>query len=558
MSYENKKFTWDFNMLNYFYNSWVLKWLSAVQNWTGSQKKQGRANLGFGNGDFDAEPTAESANMVTSGGVHAAEAQLRQDMMTAINTYKPLIINGNVVNAADEEDLTENNRHLLSFKDRAYSPLNYQGMGKVILRKNIRPTATSYDFDGFVTNVETTPEPLSGTPDGIYFDTVKKIFIGEKNGVNYLRWTTSGTNPFVPIQQNVVYMYDGVPYRYDGNTLEVSDADVQTLKNLLTQDMFYKDYTEGGVTTRVPNTNTIFVIQYDFELGENITIPDNCVLEFDGGSISAGNGSNMNTINGQNTKIISNSTIFNNVIISGTWKCPLIYSNWISSVTNNKLQQLINLTNNSIYNKIIVTDDIEVVLHSEVSDIAGIAVDIENKNDIEIIIDSTITLASNGYPDYKMFFIQNCNNIYIHGSGNIIGDKDNHDYTTHQNDGYKTHEWGRGICVRQSNSVIIDGLNIEKLTGDGLTLGSITNQEPSKNIKVNNISIHDCRRQGITIAKINGIIISNFHIYNISGTNPQSGIDIEPDNGGSAENIMIIKIALLKKLFLIHIIIGTP
>ena len=32
--------------------------------------------------------------------------------------------------------------------------------------------------------------------------------------------------------------------------------------------------------------NTKYVVKYDYVLGENITVPANCVLEFDGGSIS--------------------------------------------------------------------------------------------------------------------------------------------------------------------------------------------------------------------------------------------------------------------------------
>ena len=40
------------------------------------------------------------------------------------------------------------------------------------------------------------------------------------------------------------------------------------------------------VQTMINKSNTIYVIQYDFTLGEDITIPANCVLEFDGGSIS--------------------------------------------------------------------------------------------------------------------------------------------------------------------------------------------------------------------------------------------------------------------------------
>ena len=55
-------------------------------------------------------------------------------------------------------------------------------------------------------------------------------------------------------------------------------------KPQLTQEMFYK--LEGEKKT--PLTNTIFVIQSDFELVSDITIPVDCILEFDGGSIANG------------------------------------------------------------------------------------------------------------------------------------------------------------------------------------------------------------------------------------------------------------------------------
>lgn len=66
------------------------------------------------------------------------------------------------------------------------------------------------------------------------------------------------------------------------------------------------------------NGNTIFVIKYDFTLTDNVTIPANCVLEFDGGSVS---GITPKTININNADIISPlNCIFKNVIISGTYK----------------------------------------------------------------------------------------------------------------------------------------------------------------------------------------------------------------------------------------------
>ena len=62
--------------------------------------------------------------------------------------------------------------------------------------------------------------------------------------------------------------------------------------NTLTQSMINKN-------------NTIYVIQYDFTLGENITIPENCVLEFNGGSI---------TTNGSAIKLSSGSKVYGGTI----------------------------------------------------------------------------------------------------------------------------------------------------------------------------------------------------------------------------------------------------
>ena len=67
------------------------------------------------------------------------------------------------------------------------------------------------------------------------------------------------------------------------------------------------------------NGNTIFVIKYDFTLTSNVTIPANCVLEFDGGSIR-GNGTDKDTVTGNNTEIKSGlGRIFNSIKLSGSY-----------------------------------------------------------------------------------------------------------------------------------------------------------------------------------------------------------------------------------------------
>ena len=79
-------------------------------------------------------------------------------------------------------------------------------------------------------------------------------------------------------------------------------------------------------------TNTIYVIQYDFELAENVTIPQSCILQFEGGSLRNG------VINGNNTSIVNpglKDDIFSNITKRGTWKGVEVRLNDIDSDINN-------------------------------------------------------------------------------------------------------------------------------------------------------------------------------------------------------------------------------
>lgn len=66
------------------------------------------------------------------------------------------------------------------------------------------------------------------------------------------------------------------------------------------------------------DTNTKYVIKYNYVLGEDITVPAGCILEFDGGSIVNSIG-NSYTLTGTSTKIVNlyNYTIFSNVTPTG-------------------------------------------------------------------------------------------------------------------------------------------------------------------------------------------------------------------------------------------------
>lgn len=88
-------------------------------------------------------------------------------------------------------------------------------------------------------------------------------------------------------------------------------------KNILMQDMMQA-------------TNTIYIIQYDYDLqGETITIPENCTLDFQGGSFSNG------TIVGNKTKIsgVLTYSIFNNCVVKD-FDLPYIDIRWTGAVSD--------------------------------------------------------------------------------------------------------------------------------------------------------------------------------------------------------------------------------
>ena len=100
------------------------------------------------------------------------------------------------------------------------------------------------------------------------------------------------------------------------NIVEVGGVE----KNVLTQSAFYK---EG---TQTPNTDTVFVVQYDFDLnGQTINIPARCILEFDGGSISNGTivGNRTDFVTAEETKIFGDNLTF-----EGTFIRNLIHIEW--------------------------------------------------------------------------------------------------------------------------------------------------------------------------------------------------------------------------------------
>lgn len=131
---------------------------------------------------------------------------------------------------------------------------------------------------------------------------------------------------------------------FSGKGYKILRENIQTIdgvrKNILTQNMINKP-------------NTIYEIRYDFDLnGEEITIPENCILKFNGGSLSNG------TIKGNSTNIISDYLIFKNLNVIGSWS-TIGESRWFVQSSPYTIRQ-----DEVFIDKLDVSDDFQTFLNS--------------------------------------------------------------------------------------------------------------------------------------------------------------------------------------------------
>ena len=131
-----------------------------------------------------------------------------------------------------------------------------------------------------------------------------------------------------------------------------------------------------------------------------------------------------------------------------------------------------------------------------------------------------LEVIANKNTSYRLFKVHNVKNVTIEG-GNLIGDKYTHLDTKGQ--------WGMGVDVKDSQNIKIKNMNISKMWGDAIYIGT-SGKNSNYKLTLSNIQMDDNRRQGISITSVNTLLAENLVIKNTSGIGPQNGVDIEPNN----------------------------
>lgn len=154
-----------------------------------------------------------------------------------------------------------------------------------------------------------------------------------------------------------------------------------------------------------------------------------------------------------------------------------------------------------------------------------------SNNKITLDNDATIKAITNSENGYAIFYIDNAENVEISG-GTIQGER-----TTHTG---VSGEGGHCINVyNDTDNIYIHDITLKDGWGDGLYVHS------TGVVRTERVHTSNCRRNGYSIVAVQGFSSTDDIIENISGTAPQSGIDIEPN---TATNV--IKDVVINNIFI--------
>ena len=148
----------------------------------------------------------------------------------------------------------------------------------------------------------------------------------------------------------------------------------------------------------------------------------------------------------------------------------------------------------------------------------------------ELVIDGNLRLEGNEWRSCDIIRVKG-SHVRIHGKGSIVGDR-----WTHQGE---EGEWGMGIRLYGAEDVTVSGLTIANCWGDCIYIGGETER-----VTIDSCVLRGSRRQGISITKGNDVTVSDCQIADISGTNPQYAIDIEPNRHCVVDNVLIKNVSV--------------
>lgn len=250
----------------------------------------------------------------------------------------------NSVDPINNEDITYSADNKYVFADKYYNAEAFSGLGRIFIRKNIQESVTLEDKFYCVLGA-----------DGFRY-----IFCVYQNEFYYIFNNGAG----LVLNRNVVY--ENLDYKPEYVPIFVNKSlSYQRTQGQLSYDVFMPDgnvkvlgnndtvidaYQDGMLDRYVVQknileqsvfaySNTRYILQYDFDINsKTITLPENCYLDFQGGSInSTGQEGTLISPTGSVTTIISfqeKEEILKNVELVGEFVFTKFNQDWIAHKVN--------------------------------------------------------------------------------------------------------------------------------------------------------------------------------------------------------------------------------
>ena len=127
-----------------------------------------------------------------------------------------------------------------------------------------------------------------------------------------------------------------------------------------------------------------------------------------------------------------------------------------------------------------------------------------------------------------MFSGGNVENVTVRGEGTAVLEMLKNDYMKQPE--YLFSEWRHCISFRGSTNIVIRNLTLKSSGGDGIYISNSAKNGPCRKVLIENIISDDHHRQGISVISAVDLLVRNCKFINTSGTAPQCGIDLEPNN----------------------------
>jgi len=157
----------------------------------------------------------------------------------------------------------------------------------------------------------------------------------------------------------------------------------------------------------------------------------------------------------------------------------------------------------------------------------GLGLTIPSNREIEFEEGAELKANGTDLSSYHIVRVQGVQNVKL-VKPKIVGERATHIGTT--------GEWGFGIAVDNAKNITLIQPKCSDCWGDGIYLGDL-----NENITIDRPICDNNRRQGISVIACKTLTIIDPILKNTNGTNPQSGIDFEPNLGTSGlENIRLI------------------